>query len=177
MWWWWWWSWGAEMWGRQAAKYVCAANLTRTFEKAKSQRERCCLAMPHSKQPEPRLADVSTQRRTHNYHGKFYMLHLVNVVGRKIPCCPPSKKKKCWNICHVGCPSCCLAQTKRCLGFSISHLQLFIEGCTRVATITTISFTVTVYLEAQNDIYLEEKKNTTQLLSNSSHCESLHLIL
>lgn len=34
---------GAGMWGRQAAEYVCTANLTRTFEKAKSQRERCCL--------------------------------------------------------------------------------------------------------------------------------------
>lgn len=48
------------MWGRQAAKYVCAANLTRTFEKAKSQRERRCLGSPHYKQPELRLACVST---------------------------------------------------------------------------------------------------------------------
>lgn len=56
----WWWGWGDEMWGRQEAKYVCAANLMRTLEKAKSQRERCCLAMPHYKQTELRLADVST---------------------------------------------------------------------------------------------------------------------
>lgn len=53
---------GAEMRGRQAAKYVCAANLTRTFEKAKSQRESCCLGLLHYKQPELRQAGLSHWR-------------------------------------------------------------------------------------------------------------------
>lgn len=31
------------------------------------------------------------KRRTNNYNSKFYMLHLINVVGRKIPYFPPKK--------------------------------------------------------------------------------------
>lgn len=144
------------MWGWQAAKYVCAANLMRTFEKAKSQRERRCLGSPHSKQPELRLACVfvfPSESRTNNYAGKFCMLHLIDVAGRKIPSTPP--QRKCWNICHVGCQSCCLAQPNCCHGFSISAFSGSLKvavGRMCVDTIATIFFTVTVYSEAENDI-------------------------
>lgn len=86
------------------------------------------------------------ERRTNNYAGKFCMLHLIDVAGRKIPSFSP--KKQCWNICHVRCQSCCLAQTKWCFGFSISHVSGSLKvavGCMCVATITTISFPVTVF--------------------------------
>lgn len=98
-----------------------------------------------------------SERRTNNYPGKFCMLHLIDVAGRKIP---PIPKRKRWSICHVGCQSCCLAQPNCCHGFSISAFSGSLKvavGCMCVDTIATIFFTVTVYSEAQNDIQRVKK--------------------